>query len=223
MENWNSQNKPNSVINHISISFQFHLIITTVFIIYSPYFIDLLAFLNFYFYSYLYFCIQFYHLHFPLIDTRIVLLIVDDTYTRHFRKSTYRRTGGQKIWKIFLSFLQWAFSYRIDSKSFKVFGLNIRNNTDQKKLRIWTLVTQWITKENVTFFQKRVANSYLPLHKKWSFPLRISSVNVTKSLMENFILCAVRKNILQLHKRWGLEQLPHWPQTHARQGRILKP
>ena len=35
------------------------------------------------------------------------------------------------------------------------------------------------------------------LHKKWSFPLRISSVNVTKSalkksLMENFIFCAVR-------------------------------
>ena len=25
------------------------------------------------------------------------------------------------------------------------------------------------------------------LHKKWGFPLRISSVNVTKSLMENFI------------------------------------
>ena len=31
------------------------------------------------------------------------------------------------------------------------------------------------------------------LHKKWSFPLRISSVNVTmkKSLMENFIFCAM--------------------------------
>ena len=29
------------------------------------------------------------------------------------------------------------------------------------------------------------------LQKKWSFPLRISSVNVTKSLMENFILFAV--------------------------------
>ena len=29
------------------------------------------------------------------------------------------------------------------------------------------------------------------LHKKWSFPLRISLVNVKKSLMENFILCAV--------------------------------
>ena len=40
------------------------------------------------------------------------------------------------------------------------------------------------------------------LHKKWSFPLRISSVDVTKSagnwrnllkfLMENFIFCAVK-------------------------------
>ena len=29
------------------------------------------------------------------------------------------------------------------------------------------------------------------LHKKWSFPLRISLVNVKKSLMENFIFCAV--------------------------------
>ena len=29
------------------------------------------------------------------------------------------------------------------------------------------------------------------LHKKGSFPLRISSVNVTKSLMENFIFCAM--------------------------------
>ena len=27
-------------------------------------------------------------------------------------------------------------------------------------------------------------------HKKWSFPVRISSVNATKSLMENFIFCA---------------------------------
>ena len=37
---------------------------------------------------------------------------------------------------------------------------------------------------------------YHALHKKWSFPLTISSVNVTKSagkksLMENFISCAV--------------------------------
>ena len=37
----------------------------------------------------------------------------------------------------------------------------------------------------------------ISLHKKWSFPLRISSVSVTKSavlkksLMENFIFCAV--------------------------------
>ena len=29
------------------------------------------------------------------------------------------------------------------------------------------------------------------LHKKWSFPLRISSVIVTKSLLENFIFCGV--------------------------------
>ena len=47
----------------------------------------------------------------------------------------------------------------------------------------------------------------IPQHKKWSFPLRISSVNVLlqfsavwshllkKSLMENFIFCAVCRNI----------------------------
>ena len=32
----------------------------------------------------------------------------------------------------------------------------------------------------------------LALHKKWSFPLRISSVNVTKSVLENFISCSWR-------------------------------
>ena len=51
--------------------------------------------------------------------------------------------------------------------------------------------------------------SYATLHKKWSFPLRISSVNVTKStvsfgfgyillkksLMANFISCAVQETI----------------------------
>ena len=52
-------------------------------------------------------------------------------------------------------------------------------------------------------------NSYNPwkrrfkevsLHKKWSFPLRISSVNrPKKSLMENFIFCAVyRKERLMI-------------------------
>ena len=30
------------------------------------------------------------------------------------------------------------------------------------------------------------------LHKKWSFPLSISSVNVTESLMENFIFYSVK-------------------------------
>ena len=50
-----------------------------------------------------------------------------------------------------------------------------------------------------------IAKTLLPVHKKWSFPLRISSVNVTKfaenfefghiwlkkSLMENFIFCTL--------------------------------
>ena len=43
------------------------------------------------------------------------------------------------------------------------------------------------------FFLNFVVLNYLkePLHKIWSFRLRISSVTVTKSLMENFIYCAV--------------------------------
>ena len=61
-------------------------------------------------------------------------------------------------------------------------------------------------------FKKRCAFWNQPLHKKWSFPLIISPVNVTKSkghggfghiwshllkksLMENFIFCAVRNNL----------------------------
>ena len=32
-------------------------------------------------------------------------------------------------------------------------------------------------------------------HKKWTFLLRISSINMKKSLMENFILCAVQSNM----------------------------
>ena len=40
----------------------------------------------------------------------------------------------------------------------------------------------------------------LTLHKKWSFPLKISSVNVTKSLMESFIFCAVL--MFTLTRQW---------------------
>ena len=36
------------------------------------------------------------------------------------------------------------------------------------------------------------------LHKKWSFPLRISSINVTKSVMENSVFCAVYEHWIML-------------------------
>ena len=48
----------------------------------------------------------------------------------------------------------------------------------------------------------RIRGIKLILHKKWSFPLKIYSVNVTKStvsLMENFIFCAVSMTPIPLH------------------------
>ena len=44
--------------------------------------------------------------------------------------------------------------------------------------------------------QISVAEFLSTLHKKRSFPLRFSSVNVTKSLMENFFFCAVQVKVL---------------------------
>ena len=55
----------------------------------------------------------------------------------------------------------------------------------------------------VKFFFLWNTYSYSALHKKWSFPLWISSVNVTKSahslkksLMENFIFCSVLRTLV---------------------------
>ena len=62
----------------------------------------------------------------------------------------------------------------------------------------------------VDFHSDGMFDGYPVLHKKWSFPLKISSVNVTKSasflriwshllkksLMENFIFCLVPKSML---------------------------
>ena len=43
------------------------------------------------------------------------------------------------------------------------------------------------------------------LHKNWSFPLRISSVNAKKRLMKNFIFCAVRVKhaTIQSEQSWN--------------------
>ena len=54
-------------------------------------------------------------------------------------------------------------------------------NTDQKKLCISTHFKQW---DNFTCMHL----TYIALHKKWSFPLRIFWVNVTKSVMLCFHL-----------------------------------
>ena len=48
LENQNLQNKTNSNVSHILVSFQFHLIIRTIFIIYLRYLIDLVSFHNFF-------------------------------------------------------------------------------------------------------------------------------------------------------------------------------
>ena len=74
-----------------------------------------------------------------------------------------------------------------------------RNCWANLSLLIESLIFQLISKspsEHETINKR----SYYALHIKWSFPLRISSVNVTKSLMKNFIFCTViipmiRRNI----------------------------
>ena len=80
---------------------------------------------------------------------------------------------------------------------------------DQKKLRIWTLFTQCVGFILLMFLVIIHRDVFIPLsntlHKKWSFPLRISAVIslflssflqiwsclLKNSLMENFIFCAV--------------------------------
>ena len=70
---------------------------------------------------------------------------------------------------------------------------------------------QYFCSFTVLFFY---AKSQETLYKKWSFPLRISSVNVTtshllkKSLMKNFIFCAVKIQCRDFKKKtkgsaWG--------------------
>ena len=49
------------------------------------------------------------------------------------------------------------------------------------------------------------------LHKNWSFPLRMSSVNVTKSFMVNFIFCAVLRKICKYFQK-TIRPLLHFPE-----------
>ena len=89
------------------------------------------------------------------------------------------------------------------------FLVRIFRYLDQKKLRIWTLFTQCVGFILLMFLVIIHRDVFIPLsntlHKKWSFPLRISAVIssflssflqiwsclLTNSLMENFIFCAV--------------------------------
>ena len=56
-------------------------------------------------------------------------------------------------------------------------------------------IKDWSYQPKLKFYKKKhsTKKTQLALYKKLSFPLMISSVNVTKSLMENFIFSAVLK------------------------------
>ena len=55
--------------------------------------------------------------------------------------------------------------------------------------------------KKVSLFLSKV--TLLTIYKKWSFLLRIFSVNMTKSLMENFIFCAGQQFINILRPKSG--------------------
>ena len=81
------------------------------------------------------------------------------------------------------TYYTWYFLVRIfphsdwiqrDTECFSVFSSNA-GKYEPEKLWIQTLFTQWL----LVLFTN--VNPFWALHKKWSFPLRISVVNVTKS------------------------------------------
>ena len=61
--------------------------------------------------------------------------------------------------------------------------VRIKENINQKNLRIWTLFTQWV----ITLLLLSQLNlciwATLPLHKKWSFPWIISSFFALRCLL----------------------------------------
>ena len=81
---------------------------------------------------------------------------------------------------------------------------------------------KWHQIWGIAFHFLKMSHCAPSLHKKWSFPSRISSVNVTKStiwshllnkpLIENFIFCAVpisswslfKKKAPQLNEKWNI-------------------
>ena len=60
------------------------------------------------------------------------------------------------------------------------------------KVRLSIICRTWVEKYSINWLV-RTSFEYVTRHEKWSFPLRISSVNVIKSLMENFIFCKVSR------------------------------
>ena len=75
------------------------------------------------------------------------------------------------------------------------------NFLTKAKFYIADLLKIWFSNKKLTFLAtiiaRLVSNQMITLHKKWSFPVRIFSVNMTKSLVENFIFCAVLSSLLK--------------------------
>ena len=126
------------------------------------------------------------------------------------------------LWKIWLrsrffvlvADLEHAFAYRANYRSSKrkhsqcrITSLNNFAKFTWKHLRWWSLQIEKLHHRHLSMTFRFCIGlwscAYTSLHKKWSFPLRVSSVNVTKtwiwshllnkSLMENFIFCTVHE------------------------------
>ena len=65
------------------------------------------------------------------------------------------------------------------------------------KVRLSIICRTWVEKYSINWLV-RTSFEYVTRHEKWSFPLRISSVNVIKSLMENFVFCAVNSCVMTM-------------------------
>ena len=66
----------------------------------------------------------------------------------------------------------------IDIKIGKVFSTEIR--TYRNRLFVWSSAIVWLTKYKQ---ENEIEKRYLSLHRNWSCPLRISTANVTKSVV----------------------------------------
>ena len=67
---------------------------------------------------------------------------------------------------------------------------NIRNEICRWPL-IQSKILDELTYQGIIVESQFQGSPFISLHKKWSFPLSISAVNVKKSLMEKFIFCVM--------------------------------